>query len=376
MFGMRFDRNEWAGAFGDIGTDFPLLVGMILAAHLDPACVLTVYGAMQVLTGLVYRRPMPVQPLKAVATLVITQKLAADIVYGAGLSIAVVMLVLTFSGSLLWLTRHIPKSVVRGVQLGLGINLATLALKDYLPRDGSAGYVFGACVFVLVLVLLKNRKFPAALAAIVSGLAYALVFKVHLVDLTNIFGFHLPVARIPSLNAVWTGFILLALPQIPLSLGNSILATRQLNEDLFPDKPLTVTKIGWTYTLMNMISPVFGGVPVCHGSGGMMGHYTFGARTGGSLLIYGGMYLLLGLLFSQGFAQVVQIFPMPVLAVILFVEALALMTLVRDLSSDKSGLWVACMVGLMASALPYGFIVGMIAGVFVELSFRQNLGRE
>ena len=370
---MRFNRNEWAGAFGDIGTDFPLLVGMVLAAHLDPACVLTVYGAMQVLTGFVYRRPMPVQPLKAVAVLVITQKLAADTVYGAGLSIAAVMLVLTFSGSLLWLTRYIPRSVVRGVQLGLGINLATLALKDYLPRDGSAGYVLGVCVFVLVLALLKNKKFPAALAAILLGLVYAFVFKVHLVDLTNAFGFHYPVARIPHLDAVWTGFILLALPQIPLSLGNSILATRQLNEDLFPDKPLTVTKIGWTYTFMNMISPLFGGVPVCHGSGGMMGHYTFGARTGGSLLIYGGMYLLLGLLFSRGFAQVAQIFPMPVLAVILFVEALALMTLVRDLSSDRPGLWVACMVGLMACALPYGFVVGMIAGVLVELFFRHNL---
>ena len=104
-----------------------------------------------------------------------------------------------------------------------------------------------------------------------------------------------------------------------------------------------------------------------------MGHYTFGARTGGSLLIYGGMYLLLGLFFSQGFAQVVQIFPMPVLAAILFVEALSLMTLVRDLSSDRASLWVACMVGLMACALPYGFIVGMATGVIVELFFRQNL---
>ena len=372
---MRFDRNEWAGAFGDIGTDFPLLVGMVLAAHLDPACVLTVYGAMQVLTGLVYRRPMPVQPLKAVATLVITQKLSADTIYGGGLAIALIMLALTLSGALSWLALRIPKSVVRGVQLGLGINLATLALKDYLPRDGVIGYVFGFCVFVLVLALLKNKKFPAALAAIFLGLAYAFIFKVHFLDLGGAVGFHLPTPRLPGWDAVWTGFVLLALPQIPLSLGNSILATRQLNEDLFPDKPLTVTKIGWTYTLMNMISPVFGGVPVCHGSGGMMGHFTFGARTGGSLLIYGGMYLLLGLFFSQVFAQVAQIFPMPVLAVILFVEALALMTLVRDLSSDKAGLWIAFMVGLMASALPYGFIVGMAAGVLVELLFRQNITR-
>ncbi len=328
---------------------------------------------MQVMPGIISRRPMPVQPLKAVALLVITQKIPADTIYGAGLAIALIMLALTVSGSLSWLARHIPKSVVRGVQLGLGINLALLALKDYLPRDGIVGYVWGGCIFVLILVLLKNRRFPAALAAILLGLVYAFVFKINAAGLTNTFGFHWPAARLPGWGAVWTGFVLLALPQIPLSLGNSILATRQLNEDLFPERPLTINKIGWTYTLMNIVSPLFGGVPVCHGSGGMMGHYTFGARTGGSLLIYGGMYLLLGLFFSRGFAQVAQIFPMPVLAAILFVEALSLMALVRDLSSDRASLWVACMVGLMACALPYGFIVGMAAGVVVELFFRQNL---
>src|SRR5438477_7708771 len=97
-------------------------------------------------------------------------------------------------------------------------------------------------------------------------------------------------------------------------------------------------KIGGTYSLMNFINPLFGGVPVCHGSGGMMGHYTFGARTGGSLLIYGGMYLILGLFFSRGFAKIINIFPMPILGVILFIEALALMTLIKDLS-DKRELW-------------------------------------
>jgi hypothetical protein len=68
---VRFDRNELSGAFGDIGTDLPLIVGMILAAKLDPASVLTLFGAMQLLTGLIYGLPMPAQPLKAMAVLVI-----------------------------------------------------------------------------------------------------------------------------------------------------------------------------------------------------------------------------------------------------------------------------------------------------------------
>src|SRR5882724_9008651 len=78
---IRFDRNELSGAFGDIGTDLPLIVGMILAAKLDPASVLTMFGLMQLLTGLTYGLPMPAQPLKAMAVLVIAGKATAGMLY-------------------------------------------------------------------------------------------------------------------------------------------------------------------------------------------------------------------------------------------------------------------------------------------------------
>src|SRR5512141_3485726 len=117
--GIRFDRNELAGAFGDIGTDLPLIVGMILAAGLHSASVLVMFGLMQFFTALRYRMPMPVQPLKAVAVLVITQKVAPEVLYGGGLAIGIVMLVLTVSGGIEWLAHVVPKAVVRGLQLGL-----------------------------------------------------------------------------------------------------------------------------------------------------------------------------------------------------------------------------------------------------------------
>jgi len=98
--GIRFDRNELAGAFGDIGTDLPLIVGMILAAGLHSASVLIAFGLMQVVTAVAYRMPMPVQPLKAVAVIVITQKVAPDIVYGGGLAIGLLMLALSASGAI------------------------------------------------------------------------------------------------------------------------------------------------------------------------------------------------------------------------------------------------------------------------------------
>ncbi len=361
---IKFDRQEWAGAFGDIGTDLPLIIGMILASGLDAASVLIIYGAMQVLSGFLYQRPMPVQPLKAVAALVITQKIAGPVILGGGFAIAMMMLLLTLTGALEFLGRIIPKCVVRGIQFGLGLSLGILALKDYLARDGVIGYCLGFVAFILVLFLLGNKKIPAALAVIGLGLVYALLFKIKLIDFSSAFGFHLPQLAVPKSSDIWTGFLILALPQIPLSLGNSIYATRQVNDDLFPERPLSIKKIGLTYGGMNIISSLLSGVPVCHGSGGMMGHYTFGARTGGSLLIYGGMFLCLGLFFSEGVTTIIKIFPMPILGIILFIESLAIMNLIRDLS-QKDELWIAFMVGLISVSLPNGFVLGLLAGAAV-----------
>jgi xanthine/uracil/vitamin C permease (AzgA family) len=370
---IRFDRNELSGAFGDIGTDFPLIVGMILIAKLDAASVLVMFGAMQLLTGLLYGLPMPAQPLKAMAVLVITQKLTGNILYGGGLAIGITMFVLAVTGLIDWLARAVPKSVVRGIQFGLGMQLALLAVKDYVPADGRPGYALAATAFVLTLFLLGNRRFPPAPLVILLGVAYAFAFKLDAGMVARSAGFHLPHLYRPSFADVLTGFVVLALPQLPLSLGNSVLATRQIAADLFPQKPIAVRKISLTYSLMNLINPFFGGVPTCHGSGGLAGHYAFGARTGGSVIIYGSIYLILGLFFSQGFQMAIQIFPKPILGVILAFEGLVLMRLVRDMAASKADFAVVLLVGLMCVGLPYGYVLGLVVGTAVAYLLRRQL---
>lgn len=374
MKGIRFDRNELAGAFGDIGTDLPLIVGMILAAGLDSASVLVMFGLMQYFTALRYRMPMPVQPLKAVAVLVIAQKLAPGVLYGGGLAIGVVMLLLTLTGAITSLARIVPRPVIRGLQLGLGIQLAMLALKDYVQSDGARGYMIAAIAFLTVIALFGNRRFPPAIPVIVLGFLYALAYKMNGSDFTNAAGFTLPQTRTVSWTDISTGFLVLALPQIPLSLGNSILATRQVAEDLFPERNITVRKLSLTYAVMNLVNPFFGGVPTCHGSGGLVGHYTFGARTGGSILIYGSIFLVLGVFFASGFQQVVQIFPLPVLGVLLFFEAVALMSMMRDQADDGRSLLLVVIVGLIAAGLPYGYAIALVAGTL--LSRLRNFERD
>src|SRR5688572_12779962 len=174
---MRFDRNELAGAFGDIGTDLPLIIGMILAAGLDSASVLIMFGLMQVFTALTYGIPMAVQPLKAVAVIVITQQVAPEVLYGGGLAIGLTMLALTLSGGIDWLARVVPKSVVRGLQLGLGIQLALLAVRDYVQADGGRGLLLALGALAIIGVLWGNRKIPPALPVIVLGVVYAFAFK-------------------------------------------------------------------------------------------------------------------------------------------------------------------------------------------------------
>ena len=258
---IRFDRNELAGAFGDMGTDVPLLIGVALASHLDGASVLIMFGVMQVLTGLAYRMPMPVQPLKAMAAIVIAQQTAAPVLYGAGLAIGIIMLLLALTGGLTWLGRVIPKSVVRGIQFGLGLQLASIALGNYVRAEGVYGYALAGIAFVLVVLLLGNRRLPAALPVVALGVAVA-VFRLDAGALAASVGLHLPTPQAPRLADVAAGFVLLALPQLPLSLANSVLATRQLASDLFPERAISIRKIGLTYAAMNLISPWLGGIPI------------------------------------------------------------------------------------------------------------------
>ena len=370
---IRFDRHELAGAFGDMGTDVPLLIGVALASHLDGASVLIMFGLMQVLTGLAYRMPMPVQPLKAMAAIVIAQQTAAPVLYGAGLAIGIIMLLLALTGGLTWLGHVIPKSVVRGIQFGLGLQLASIALGNYVRAEGAQGYALAGIAFVLVVLLLGNRRLPAALPVVALGVAVA-AFRLDAGALAASVGLHLPTPQAPRLADVAAGFVLLALPQLPLSLANSVLATHQLASDLFPERAISIRKIGLTYAAMNLISPWLGGIPTCHGSGGMAGHYAFGGRTGGSVIIYGLVFVTLGLFFGPGFDQIVRAFPLPILGVLLLFEALALVWLIRDTAHSRLDLPIAALVGLMAVGLPYGYLVGMVVGTaLVRLGARTNL---
>lgn len=369
---IAFNRSELGGSFGDLGTDLPLIMGMIAINSVDPASTLILFGALQILTGLVYGMPMPVQPLKAVAAIMITTGAKAEMMYGAGLVLGVTMLLLSLSGSITRVAAWMPNSVVRGIQFGLGMNLMLVAT-SYMQKMGWLGWVISAVGILSVLSLGQNKRLPSSLLLVALGLVIAWFTDLRRDLIVSGLGFALPQLHIPKWQDLLEGGLRLALPQIPLSLGNSIIATSLLVSDLFPDrKDITAKKISLTYGLMNLTVPFLSGIPVCHGAGGLAGHYRFGARTGGSVILYGLIYVVLGMLFSSVVGEVVKIFPFPILGVLLFFEGFALVQLLRHISASPRELPVALWVGMMIIGLPYGYLVGMVSGVIIFYALQRG----
>lgn len=373
---LAFTRHELAGAFGDLGTDLPLLVGVVLATGMDATTAFMVFGVLQILSGLVYRLPMPVQPLKAMAAIAIAGKLAPTLLAAGGLIVGVVMLLLAQTGLLERIARVVPKMVVRGIQVGLGMQLAKLAFTQFLPSDGARGWLLAAVALVTVLTLRTNRKIPAAL--VVLGMGAVVAAYTWPAGLPGPLGFHLPhwSGEWPTTDEFVKAAGLLALPQIALSLGNSVLATRQVVADFFPERePLTVKRIGTTYALMNLIAAPLGGLPVCHGSGGIAGHYAFGARTGGSAIIYGSALVLAGLLLVGDPAAFQRLVPGPILGTLLVVEAGAVLWLARDQWGDWPAFMLAIGCGVTAAFAPYGYAIALVAGTLVALPIARRQSR-
>ncbi|MCP4376687.1 MAG: transporter [bacterium] len=388
---LHFNRNEFAGAVGDVGTDIPLILLLIPACNLDARSVLMVFGVCQIFAALAYRLPIPVQPMKAMATLAIAaagtqHAISGQTLVAAALLAGAAMMLLSITGSLCMISRAVPKVVIRGLQFGLGLKLAMVAMQKYLPDGGTIGYVLAGIACVIILVLRGNRKIPASILVLALGVGYVVFMVVGYpsevasvieskgngngAGLEFINGPHisvgLPVFMKPELGLFWDIMVLqLVITQLPLSLGNAVLATSQTVTDLFPERKVAPKKLGITYGIANLIAPLFGGIPVCHGSGGLVGHYTFGGRTGGSVLIYGLFFLILGGLLGNSFYGFIMIFPASLLAVLLVFEGIGLMRLSADSANDPTNFFIVLLVGLIGAGVYLGFFIGLVGGTIL-----------
>jgi len=341
LWGNDYNKMEFAGAFGDLGTLIPFVVGYITLNKMDPLGILVAFGLFKIFVGLYFRTPVPIQPMKAIGGMAIAHagSITPGMIWGSGIFTGLFWLLMGLTGAITWIEKITTKPVVRGIMLGLGLSFVVEGLS---MMRGTPWIAIGGVI--ITLLLLNSKRFPAMLCLLAYGIVVAFIQKPELIgELSNLsIRFRLPeltFGRI-SWKELLSGFVILGLPQAPLTLGNAIIGTVAENNQHFPGRKVTAKTISLDHGVMNLISTCIGGVPMCHGAGGMAGHIRFGARTGGALVILGLIVLLTGLFLSDSVALLFQVFPRPILGVILFFAGVELALVVRDIKLKKQNLFV------------------------------------
>jgi MFS superfamily sulfate permease-like transporter len=362
----RFSRMEVAGAFGDLGTLVPFVVAYISVLKMDPLGVLFAFGLAMIVCGFVYRTPIPVQPMKAAGAIATTQAaqtlvLTPAMVYSASLATGLVWLLLGLTGTARYVAHLVARPIVQGIILGLGFAFMIEGAKMMAEN----WWIGGAALFVTAL-LLTNRIIPAMFLLLLFGAAYGMLSDPTLLSALREVQVdpRLPTFALTdiSFNDFVLGTVFLALPQIPLTLGNAIISITEENNRLFPDRPVNESRISTSTGLMNFLSASVGGVPMCHGAGGMAGHVQFGARTGGALVILGALLLVTAIFFSGSVATLLRLFPTPILGVILFLTGAQLALGACDIPKDKGERFVLMVTGALAVwNVGIAFVVGLAA---------------
>ena len=371
-----------AGSLGDLGTLLPLAIALAALGRVHPTTTFLLVGIFYLCSGLYYRVPIPIQPLKAVAAIAISTQISPATIRAAGITIGVFLLTLVCTNGIRTISRVFTKPIVRGIQLGIGLILMLKALSflgpAHLPWSGSGATVhlgsaalsmntiMGLAGIGLVYLLRDSIRWPAALVVIGLGVLFGILARgyggagqlsLHAAASTG-FG-------LPSLREFRDAFFLLVIPQIPLTIGNAVFASSDTARTFFGDaaKRAHPRMLATTIGCANILAGLLGGMPICHGSGGVAAHYRFGARTGGSLIILG--VLLLGLTAASGglIMNLLGLIPPWTLGVLLFFTGLQMAHLALDLVDLHERL-VALMMGIVAVAtknMAIALGVGLIA---------------
>lgn len=378
--GFRFDRVEFAGSLGDLGTLIPLSVALIVINGLNATAVFLMVGLFYIATGWYFKLPIPVQPLKVVAAVAIASELDAQTIAASGYLMGIILLFIAGTGIINSLAKLFTKPIVRGIQLGLGLILITKGLsfvgKDELLIGGTKklltfgsfflplNLIVGLVGFIIVILLLTNKRLPAAIGVLLFGL----IISVSQGSLSNIdwnIGYvQLQIFK-PNTDQLITALILLVIPQIPLTIGNAIVSTSDIARSFFGDdkiKRTTFKGFSASMGIANIGAGAVLGMPMCHGAGGLAAHYRFGARTGGANLMVGTVFLIIAIVFGSIAISILGIIPYAILGVLLVFAGLELAMLIGDIKEKKDFFVVFLIAGIAVATtnLSIAFIAGMV----------------
>ncbi|MEJ2720599.1 MAG: putative sulfate/molybdate transporter, partial [bacterium] len=340
----------------------PLAAGMAFVGGMDLGTILIFAGLANIFAGVLFGLPVGIQPMKAIAAVAIADALLPEEVAAAGLILGAIMLVLGLTRLVDAMERVTPLSLVRGIQLGVGLKLMLQAFEFIreTPWLGLNSVTVAVALGLLLLVSHRRSGFPGALVLFAVGIVVAIFETPGLFGGLTVGGPHLTFT-IPNPRAWTNGFLYGAIPQLPLTLLNSVLAVCVLSGDLFPGRRIPAQRMSVSLGLINVFSCWFGAIPMCHGSGGLAAQYHFGARTGGSMVMLGIANLVIGVLFGAAAAMVIHAYPRSFLGIMLLFAGLELALPARN-QSDKTGFAVvlATAAGIVAVNTLVGFAIGLI----------------
>ena len=363
---IRLDRHELAGAVADVGVLVPIAAALIVSNGLSATAVLLPAALLYIAAGLIYRLPVPVQPLKAFGAIAIAQGLGADEIAAGALLMGVIFLAMGATGLIDRAARVFPRALIRGVQLSVGLLFLKIAwgLVEHPPKSFTAHALEPAVAVPLglafLVVALVFRRHLIALVLVVTGLAIAIT------ETAGGLSFGPSALELPAFS--WTTFgtalTVLVLPQLPLSFANSCVATADAARTYFGEAASRVRagRLATTLGAANVLSGAISGMPVCHGAGGLTAHRSFGARNGGAPLFLGVVLLALALGLGAGLATLLAAFPLTILAALLAAAGVMHLGLLRDLRGARE--WgLALIVGVLG--LITNLAIGLAAGLLL-----------
>ena len=365
----RFDLSEMNGALGDLGTLLPLAIGAIAIVGLSATQVLMGFGLFYIATGLIYRLPVPVQPMKAIVAVALVTEISPESIALSGILIGVTLLFLGGTGVIDRIARLVPQSVLTGLQLGLGVGLAWISLGLMAGQP-----LIGALSLGLAVGALRLGT-HAALMTLVFGVAAGhLVGHEALPDLSGAAALGW-LAPVPSLEDMRIAVADLALPQLALTLTNAVFLTSLVARDSYGGRAARVTpkRLCLTSGVANLALSPFGALPMCHGAGGVTAHHRFGARSGGAPVMLGAALLVVALLPQDLRHAVLLAIPSATLGALLLIAAVELAANRRLFDARPSCRPVIAITAL--ATLLGNPLIGLILGTLAEAVRKAVLAR-
>jgi MFS superfamily sulfate permease-like transporter len=337
---------------GDFGTLIPLAAGYIVVCALDPAALLISVGIISIVTGLVFRLPVPVEPMKVLAVVAIAQGWSPSMIYASGFAMGVIWVIFALTGLIELIASYTPQPVIRGIQAALGIMLAMQAYSLI-----SSWWLLGFAAILIAILLRNNRFAPGILILMLLGLGVSFYQGLSF-ELTDI-GFKLPSLTSFSIAELWPAMLLAGFAQIPLTATNAVLSTASVVRTYWPEQEVKPKKLAMSIGIMNIVLPFIGGMPICHGAGGLTAKHFFGARSGGANISIGLVELVCGLFFASAVALIITAFPQAIIGAMLLLIGFEMVRFVKDV---KWGLDIAPLLLTITVSVVTNMAFGFIAG--------------